>query len=251
MEKEHFYFSQIDTEYKAYILGFIYADGCLIKPNGNRQGRLTISIQLEDGYILNPLRQAIVGKDYIVKYSPAQIRAGEKPQAVVNISSQWIYDDLVDLGCPPNKTIAGIKFPNIAEELVHHFIRGFFDGNGCLNVDYPKNSYVSRITGVKLRERNAIRGRLTYTSTDKSFLEALIRIIPHTGYYMETRTKGMETSMLKFERQGDVVGILNYMYKDATVYLKRKRDKANMLISSQASGTPVEGSETTGEVQTS
>ena len=42
------YFDKIDTEYKAYILGLIYADGCIKQPKGNRQKQLSIVLQEED-----------------------------------------------------------------------------------------------------------------------------------------------------------------------------------------------------------
>ena len=40
----HNYFNLIDTEYKAYILGFIYADGCISQPSGNRKLNFRIHV---------------------------------------------------------------------------------------------------------------------------------------------------------------------------------------------------------------
>ena len=50
------YFKNIDTEYKAYILGFIFADGSILTNiAGNRENTITVSIQKEDSYILTKL----------------------------------------------------------------------------------------------------------------------------------------------------------------------------------------------------
>ena len=48
----HSYFDVIDTEYKAYILGFIFADGCIVDNFNGRQKSLRIEIIETDGYIL-------------------------------------------------------------------------------------------------------------------------------------------------------------------------------------------------------
>jgi hypothetical protein len=247
--KVHNYFSVIDSEYKAYILGLIYADGCLVAPFNNRQGRLSIAMQLEDGYILEKLRMDIVGKSFIVKHSPNQQKAGEKKQAVVNISSQEIFNTLVTIGCPPNKTVVGMTFPILDTSLMHHFIRGFFDGDGCITVDFPRNKYVSRITGKRLRDRKPVRGRIAFTGTDLEFLNTIVSYLPCTTHRIVSVVKRQRIYTIWIERQKDVIQCMQYLYQDAQYYLTRKKLKVDMLISSQAESTLSEGSETTGALK--
>lgn len=244
----HFYFSNIDTEIKAYMLGFIYADGCVIAPsnynNKPRAGRLSISIQISDEYIIDRLSNDLRGKPGVVRYTPSQIKNSEQKQKILNVSSAQIYSDLVKLGCYPNKTKVGMLFPNLEDKLIPHFIRGFFDGDGCLTVDYPKSSYISR-TGNAVKARKPIRGRITFTSTDKTFLDTLLKHIPTSGYYYSSKQRTQIVNMLHIERQKDVVNVLNYMYQNSSIHLKRKEEKMNMLISSQVPATVGKGSETT------
>jgi hypothetical protein len=245
----HNYFSKIDTEFKAYILGFIYADGCLIPHStyGNklRAPRLSLSIQIGDEDIIDKFSVEVKGKPGIVRYTPAQKRANEQAQKIVNVSSEQIYKDLTSLGCYARKTIVGMKFPSLDPVLIPHFIRGFFDGDGCVTVDFPKNNYISRITGTILRKRKPIRGRLTFTSTDKTFLDELVSHLPITGHAYTEKMRSRMVYNLKIERQQDVLDTLAYMYKGCTVGLKRKIEKMNMLISSQVKTTVLKGSETT------
>lgn len=249
METDHYYFSNIDTEFKAYILGLVYSDGCLIKPSNyggkERAARLSLSVQIRDENVIDAFGMAIKGKPGIIKHSPAQIKHGHQPQKILNVSSNRLYKDLVNMGCYPNKTVIGIKFPELKQELIPHFIRGFFDGDGCITVDFPKSNYVSKITGKVLTERKPIRGRITFTNTDKVFLEKLASFLPISTYYLESKTKNIITYMLKIERQADVLNTLNFIYKDHTICFSRKIEKMNMLISSQAKATALEGSETT------
>lgn len=245
----HNYFSKIDTEFKAYILGFIYADGCLISHttygNKPRAPRLSLSIQIGDEEIIDKFSMEIKGKPGIIRYTPAQKRANEQAQKIVNVSSEQIYKDLTALGCYAQKTIVGMKFPSIDSSLIPHFIRGFFDGDGCVTVDFPKNNYVSRVTGKVLRERKPIRGRLTFTSTDKTFLDTLVKYLPITGHAFTQKMRSRVVYNLKIERQKDVLATLSYMYKNCTVGLNRKIEKMNTLISSQVKTTVLKGSETT------
>ena len=137
------YFDNIDTEYKAYILGFIYADGTLYQAKtGNRQLKLTISLQEEDGYILEKLGEDIENIKVKLSYPPAISKHNWKKRKVLAFSSNQICNRLISLGCYINKSKVGMKFPEIPSALMHHFVRGFFDGDG--SVTLHKDKYVSK-----------------------------------------------------------------------------------------------------------
>lgn len=232
------YFNSIDTEYKAYILGFIYADGCLRVTSPNRENQVVVSIQEEDGYILEKLLKDTNNNTTNIRNPPSYIKKGWKKQLGASISSDKIFDKLVELGCYPNKTVIGMKFPSIDSSLIHHFIRGFFDGDGCINI--KKDIY----NGVKVKTINYSK-RVAFTSTDSSFLDILCSHLPITKLYKKEKLRTQIVHTYWIERQGDIENLKNYLYKDATYYLKRKKEKFDMSIKSQAIDTSIEGLTTT------
>lgn len=140
------YFSSIVTEKQAYLLGMLYADGCLVKPKGNRQLKLTLCLQEEDDLATNLMADEICpDKRPTLSYPPSVEKNGWKKRTILTVVSDKIGQDLIKLGCGIGKTEKGIQFPKINNELVHHFIRGYFDGNGGITVDKVKNKY-KRVT---------------------------------------------------------------------------------------------------------
>jgi hypothetical protein len=246
----HHYFDEINTEYKAYILGFIYADGCIVDNINGRQKSLRIAIQWEDGYILQQLLDDIYYKEKSLRYRypPAAQKANEKPQAAISINSDILCESLINVGCFIRKSSVGMIFPNLKEELVPHFIRGFFDGDGSIVVNEVKNRYI-RVKDYLLKKefKPKLRKRIFFTSTDKTFLQTILNKLPNILGKPQWRSviKKNTTWTLSLEVQKDVSTIYNYLYKDASVFLKRKKDKFTMSISSQANNKLLEGSETT------
>jgi len=236
---DYSYFKSIDTEYKAYILGFIYADGCVLtKPKGNRQKQLIVSIQKEDGYILEKLLKDINNNTLITRNPPSAIKNGWKAQAQAVIASTEIVDDLIALGCLPNKSEVGLIFPKLDAEMIPHFIRGFFDGDGCITI--KKDIYKGKkVTTVNYSKRIAL------TSTDSSFLDILCKYLPITKLYKRVKKRKLLVHTYWIERQQDIQTVKNYLYNDATVFLKRKKEKFDMTIKSEALDVFKERLETT------
>lgn len=244
IKKNHDYFDIIDTEFKAYILGWIYADGCLIPAKGNRQGLFVISVQENDGKEFLPhLAKEINGRVPSVRYYPAQIKRNEKPQLKVSVSSNQIYKALTKYGLQPNKTTHGMKFPSLSKDMESHFIRGFLDGDGSIIYSQTISTYQpkTKVKTNKLRDR----ARIAFTGTDIQFLTELASKLPITKMYIGQKKRNLITYILWIERALDVRAVLKYLYKDATWFLTRKRDKAVKIISSEALCKHKERSETT------
>lgn len=235
----HSYFKNIDTQYKAYILGFIFADGSLIRTSENRQENLRIVIQSEDYYILTQLSQDVNHKNTINIVHPPSIKErGWKARAVLSIASNEICSRMVELGCNYNKTEIGTDFPQLPDELISHFIRGYFDGNGC--IDIKRTIYKGKkISSVYFRKR------VTFVSTDLIFLEKLFSYLPILKVSKTSITKKLTTYRFVIENKQDVDNFGIYIYDDANVFLHRKKDKFDMTIKSQPLDTFKEGLTTT------
>lgn len=233
------YFDQIDTEYKAYILGLIYADGTIDdKVKGNREWRLIISLQEEDGFILNKLIKDTTSRKVRIDNPPSTQKKNWKKRAVAYIGNTYMCESLIKLGCVPRKSQVGMKFPNIPDHLIHHFIRGFFDGDGCVTVNkkiYRGKKVISEYFKLKL----------AFTSTDSEFLDTLISHLPVTRVYKRQKLRSMIVYTYWIERKNDIQNVYKHLYNDANYFLKRKYEKFNMPIKSQVVGTPTKGLETT------
>ena len=246
---DHNYFKKIDDEYKAYILGFIYADGCVSQPVGNRQLNFRIGVQEEDSYILNNLSiDAAGGQIHTVK-TPSSISRGYRPQVCVNVSSNILGQDLIDLGCSIRKSREGMKFPNISTEMIPHFIRGFMDGDGSIIIKPLGYKYKRKTTWtVSNAHSQQYKLKVAFCSTDKQFLEKIVEYLPISKSYIAEKKRTQIVYILWIENSQDVQDCLNYLYKNATYFLKRKRDKFeefNKTIKSQAEDESSEGLETT------
>jgi len=59
----------------------------------------------------------------------------------VCVSNKHFWNTLNDLGCTPRKSLT-LKFPDInifkSKDLIRHFIRGYFDGDGCFSYHKSK-----------------------------------------------------------------------------------------------------------------
>jgi hypothetical protein len=249
------YFQNIDSEAKAYILGYLFADGCIRKCVGNRQDSLYIGVQEKDRLICDLISKEISPENPVrIVHAPSMIKAGHQPQARWRCSSNKISDDLKNLGMNYRKSQTGMTFPSLDSSLIHHFIRGFFDGDGCISVNEVKNRY-KRKTNFKIKKpfKRKLRKRAYFCSTDEQFLIDLFSHLPkfEGKIYKVARKRVSVCHIYNIEHQKDVLRLRDYLYSNATFFLERKKNKFDMTISSQAEDTSSEGSETSGEVESS
>lgn len=187
------YFEVIDTEEKAYWLGFIAADGCVMY-RGNETFNFELSLKLSDKHHLQKLKKSL-NAEIEVKTDSFRSR--------FCIGDAVFCKALISKGIVPRKSLI-LEFPNIEqvpEFLQKHFIRGYFDGDGCVNnpLYYPIN--VS-ILGTK------------------NFLEDLLKI---SNIQKKIIQEKRNTNIYMFSISGTTArNFLNWIYGDATIFLDRK-----------------------------
>lgn len=205
---EHF-FDKIDTEEKAYVLGWFYSDGCV-----DKKGKLRISLNHKDREILEKIRDIMSYTGPLYENPPHK---NSEAMVTLCINRKTLADKLIDAGCMPNKSLI-LHFPSadiIPSNLVHHFVRGYFDGDGSISISRKRSGYIS------------------VTSTD-SFNRHLQNILLGFGvksqlYY---RYKNKNTCSLMITYRNGIKYFLNYIYKDASIFLCRKQEKAMRFLSS-------------------
>lgn len=198
------FFNEINTEEKAYILGFIMADGGIYINNAHR---LYFSLSYKDIEILNKI-QAAMESNYDIKIIEQSNSFGKSTIVRLTIYCKEIIDDLLALGFDNNKT--GNEFiPDINPALIRHFLRGFFDGDGTI---FKSRGYDTVGFTSSLDMLNAISELLS-----KELSIDIKKIYTESGNKQAYR--------LYYSKQEEVYKIYNYLYDNATIYLERKKDK--------------------------
>jgi hypothetical protein len=124
---EH-YFDEIDTPNKAYILGFLYADGY----NNEVNHTIVLTLHEKDKDILEKIRKELKCEKPLYHISSVNKHDG-KPRELESLilASKHMSETIKKWGLVPNKTFT-LEFPKfLSDNLVCHFIRGYFDGDGC------------------------------------------------------------------------------------------------------------------------
>lgn len=140
------FFDKIDNETKAYVLGFLYADGC----NAVERNQVAIVLHSKDRAILDRINAAL-GSNRPVKLSTYATEVGKRKItasiARLSIGNKRISERLVELGCVARKSLI-LGYPLwLDDELHRHFIRGYFDGDGTIGFDRKRMVFRCQIAG--------------------------------------------------------------------------------------------------------
>lgn len=203
---QHF-FDRIDTEEKAYWLGFIYADGYVTK------SVFGIKLQESDTDHLKKLKAALKSEHAIGHYinkSGFGTTYGPFKLCAFSIDNKYLVDTLIKNGVVYNKSKI-LTFPSkdiVPDHLLHHFIRGYFDGDGSV-YHTPPHGYLS----------------ISMDGTEH-FLSEVLKIFHEvSGTNAKLYDSKGTIKSLKVGGSKQVQAIYEYMYKDATVFLGRKKER--------------------------
>lgn len=209
--KERF-FEIIDNEEKAYFLGLLISDGNVYKDNTGRQASISITLNLEDEYMLQKFLEVlnantVVGKD----------GRGSGQSAV---RSNLMAQDLEQYGVIPRKSYFTYLPKNIPENLMPHLIRGIFDGDGSILAKMsPKdNRYLHSFSFCGTHQ--LMEDISQYCSTILS-----LKQIPKVYDY-----KDRNLSEIKIQNMEDMLKFGDWIYKDASIYLVSKKKKFNDFL---------------------
>lgn len=195
------YFSNINTPAKAYILGFIFGDGCI-----TNKFHSTLAIYVKDLDILEYIKKELEYTGPIHTYD----NHGTAKYSL-RITNKILCRDLMSWGCTPNKAKT-LRFPtNIKNKYIKYFITGLFDADGYVHIpteDYKWKQY----------------RKIGFSGTK--------HIIKNIKEYLETL--GFSKTSLKLEKCGTYtthyvtkhVELFNKkIYKHSPYRLKRKEKK--------------------------
>lgn len=188
----------IDAEEKAYWLGFFYADAY----NNEKLGRIVIELQEQDKKHLQKCAKFFgQPRDPFIQYK----NKGKYIAYRLELNSKHLTKVLADKGCHKAKSF-NIFFPNwLNQELIRHFIRGYFDGDGCIHIHQDQLN----ISIVSTKEFN-------------EYLQKTLKEISVNSQMYFPERYSDNTCRLDFGGSRQVKRFCDWIYKDATIYLDRK-----------------------------
>lgn len=189
------FFNSIDSEEKAYFLGFLSADGYVGWSPERYAYVVEIGLQDRDRDIIDKFQAAVGSSHKIVD----KIVNG-KPYPRLSIKNKQLAGSLKSLGLCPK---TGCVPPGIPDHLLHHFFRGWFDGDGSVVQD-KRGRYSVSVCGAR--------------PIVESFAAFCLPIV-HRHYAI------FDHSTICYYRLGGRQGlnVLERLHQDASVWLDRKR----------------------------
>ena len=205
------FFDNINSEIKAYWLGFIWADGCIFKTNPRSSGpnRLNLTQKISELNHLELFKHAIQSNHKITLNNNKQTYS-------LNINSRKLCKSLENLGFNiKTKRINISKMPN---KLIRHFIRGYFDGDGCISI------YTQNFKNYKIhRQEFSLTGNKDLLLQIQKILENNINITRNLKIKTYKNTNKAVT--IRYGKQSDIDKLFKYLYENASIYLKSKYNK--------------------------
>lgn len=192
-------FEKIDTEEKAYWLGFLYADGSV----GSKENKIELGLAEKD------LKQIEKFKKFLNIDNKISYREASKSYRI-SFRSDKCKQDLINLGCVPKKSLV-LTFPTekqVPNVLLRHFIRGYFDGDGWFT--NTEKCFQIGIIGTE----DFVKGFLFHTKDIINCDNTIFEVHRRDG-----------AKRYVFGSYKDVLNFLNWIYKDANIYLDRKYDQ--------------------------
>lgn len=205
------YFDEINTPNKAYILGFLYADGYVSK------GKYRIQLSLQEGDI--EILEKI--KEELDSSAPLEYREFEKYNHKYNskTQNQWnlslnckhMHESLGKWGVVPQKTHV-LTYPDFLEKNLHsHFLRGVMDGDGCIHVPYGRNNHSKLVD---------ICGTKMFCEGAKNIIEDILKI--HCSVIKTNPDINRDTYRITISGGVQVSKFLDWIYDNSDLKLDRK-----------------------------
>lgn len=195
---------KVDSKEKAYLLGFLVADGSIGIDKG-----VEINVQLKDKEVVDYLANIVNGN--VTHSKELDKKKRRFPRA-------RLKKKITDI----NTFVGGDKkadrhFPIVGEEFERYLLLGFFDADGC-------------ITWGRRKDRNRIWQKVSFTSSLKILVGVQQFLLKKLEISTILRPKtNCDCFVLEFSNKKDVLKILDYLYQDKFVVLKRKYLKAKAL----------------------
>jgi hypothetical protein len=203
------FFDVIDTEAKAYWLGFINADGCVqagpVGVAGWQRHHLSVKLKESDAGHLRKLKADLAAESPV---HPVPLGRGTE----IVLSSKHLVESLIRLGVTPRKSLTATPW-NGPDHLMRHYWRGMVDGDGTI-VKHPGRDD---------------KWHLRFLGSEACVEAFRVWAVAVTGSVADKYPKG---NIWSWTAGGlaSPQAIVRELYDGSTVYLDRKRELALQLM---------------------
>lgn len=232
-EIRHNFFNNINFEEQAYLLGFIFADGCV----NEERHTLSININKQDYYIIDLLKD-ISPEAYTREQKSYKSIATVRGRQVknhgsirTNISSKILIEDLKKYGVIQNKTYTDIHLPIVSDDiLLKHFIRGYFDGDGCFTYSIRKPNPKNREINYRISAHWTICCKTSSILLEMQKYFTSFGIKTNINYIKRDDMYNLTTSSRK-----EIIKIFNLLFHNCNYSLPRKYNKIKYYVNTEVS----------------
>ena len=192
-------FKNITNEIEAYTLGLITSDGSI-----DKSGAIRIYLTESDKYILEEINSKLLNETGKLSIDKKQ---NAKDVARLDFCGKAICKNLAQYDIVPNKSEFLTNIYTLPEELMNHYIRGLFDGDGVAS---KNGQYI----------------RIGFCAKRKEFVESYQSFLCKTLFMRKNKifnTGGC--FQCSWGARTDIEIFYNYIYKNATIFLGRKKNK--------------------------
>ena len=130
------------------------------------------------------------------------------------------------LGFGKSKTYKELHLPKLNDELMRHFLRGYFDGDGSIT------GYLRKPTDKK-HPNYGIRRSVIFTSKTRSLLEDILNYLNKYNIIKFNICKSSRNCYILNIADSEIVKLFHLLYDDSNFYLKRKYEKFNHLVNTE------------------
>lgn len=202
----HDYFKEINTEDKAYFLGLLASDGHI--SNGYKK---YITISLTDLEVIKSFKKSLDAEH------PIETKTGRQKhhqaQYRIVICSNRLIENIEKYNLCGNKSHRTHIPEQIQQNLIKHFIRGYFDGDGCIWMD----------------KRRRGLGAVTITSSSLLVLQQIENHLKQNNIIRQEKNPiepgNGNCFSLRISKREEMLSFLSYIYDNSVFYMKRKFDQ--------------------------
>ena len=209
------FFKCINTEEKAYILGFICADGHIEKD------RLNITVSIKDRDILEKIRYAMHSNHPIKEVQRTNpYKKTNRENLILSelmIGSVELVKPLFNMGLTTNKTytLNGDILKYIPKYLIRDFLRGYFDGDG--------NVFFGR------RYSSGYKYNVNICGNEDFLLKSFQVYFPSNNkLYKDLYSR--QCYVWKISQKDKVRDFMYYLYYNSSIFLQRKYNEFRKIM---------------------
>jgi hypothetical protein len=199
------YFQSLDSPEICYWLGFLFADGSISEVSN----ALRINLKAADASHLQHFLSDLEATSHQVKY---KIVSGHKVAGIA-ITSKYLRQDLAFWGMTMPKKER--QLPQVPQPLLHHFVRGYFDGDGSISVNRTEKGELWKASIVAL-SRTLL----------EQIAETLIKVPILCSVYSPANTHLCYLAV----GRNQVRRFGQWLYADASRFMARKRERFEQII---------------------